>query len=387
MKFYFSILVIFIFIILGCSENKESQYIPTHLDSIPNDKNNMGLRGKVKTMDVYYFYPETETSLFVTTFKKGEKWNYNESHHLSVTFTENGQMLESSSYDVDDNYIASYKYIYEKGILRTKIDSSATNKSNALVAIVYQFDNKGNHLETVHKYADGTIREKELNTYDEDGQLLKSIDRETGLGEINDYDKNGNLIRKELLTDIISHAFSLTEYVYNSKNLLTEKREFYNKIELYKQYVYTYNDKDLLEDMKVYRYHVLEPYLDMHYEFKYDTENRLSAKYEVYKDSTSEVLAEYEYRNYPNGNLHFVIKNGSVIEEYDELGNLSTYKNITPGFEIIDDLDKNKYKLDHFRNWTEMKDFNDYVELGLEKPSGLIQITAPYVERKFTYYE
>jgi hypothetical protein len=85
--------------------------------------------------------------------------------------------------------------------------------------------------------------------------------------------------------------------------------------------------------------------------------------------------------------LHYVLKNNSVIEEYDKRGELKASKIVFPGYEIVEDSEKHKYTYDHYGNWTEIKTFDDFVELGMGRPSGLIQITRPYIERRFTYCE
>ena len=384
-KYYFlsvvAIVLFFIILSIVFFESRGSAYIPTPEDSIPNYKNNIGLNGKVKTMDIYYYFPKSEWSLFTPSFKKGERWECEGKNHIEIKFTEDGDLLQMYYYDLDGEFIAGTKYVYENGAVVAKIDSVDA------IATIHRFDKNGLHNETIERDAKGNEVERALNTYDDEGRLLKNIDRETGLGEINDYDKNGNLTRQELLTNISSHAFALTEYVYNNKNLLTEKKEYYNKKELYRKYQYEYNDKDLLIDMTVYQCYASDPYIESHYAYKYNEKNRLSAKYEFSEDGSKELVTEYEYRYYPNGNLSYVIQNGVVKERCNENGNLITHEQVTPGFEILEDSQKYNFKFDRFGNWTEIKNFGGYVQLGMREPSGLIQITEPYVERIFTYYE
>lgn len=388
MKSYFSTLIISIILLSGCNfQHKGSAYIPGPEDSIPNDKNSIGLKGKVKTMDVYYFRPQSESSFFTQSFKKGEKWDYKGKHHIATTFTENGQLLQETVYDINNNFIDGFRYVYKDGEVSIRIDSFAVVEQDALQTIVYKFGKNGKHLETIRKYANGIEEEREINTYDEDGRLLKNLDRRTGLGEINDYDKNGNLVRKELLTDIDSHGSALTEYDYNHKNLLTEKRQYYNKVKLQTKYTYAYNENDLLTDEKMYNYGFDKAILCSHYTYEYNKENRLSAKYEVNEDNNLELVADYEYRYSPTGTLRFVLRNKAVLEEYDEEGQLKISREVIPGYHIIEDSEKHKYNYDRFGNWTEIKKFEDYAELGLGRPSGLVQITGPYIERRFTYYE
>ena len=60
-------------IFAGCRQSP-LKYIPPTIDSVNNDKSRMGLNGKVKTLDIYYYRPENTSSFFSTKFKKGEKW-------------------------------------------------------------------------------------------------------------------------------------------------------------------------------------------------------------------------------------------------------------------------------------------------------------------------
>lgn len=383
---YFILIVISIILLSGCSnKNTAETYVLQPEDSIPNGKNNLGLKGKVKTMDIYYFSVKSETSLFSPSFKKGDKRDYEGIHHLQLLFDINGNLSQQNQYNRDRILVCKVDYEYgDWGHTRTET-IPATNPDELRI-ITYKYNKYGQLLDEVCRYGDGRVEERELNTYDDKGRLLKYLDRRTESGEINTYDKNGNLVRTELLTKIKAHAFALTEYDYNDKNILTEKREYYNKVDLYRRYIYTYNDRDLLIDEKTYEIWVSEKIPERHYTYQYNNEGRLSSEYKVDKEGNSELIAEYGYRYYPDSTLHYVLRNSKIIEKYDTKGALIANKETFPGFEIIKDgIDK--YKYDRCGNWTEIKKFEDFIELGMPRPSGLVQITRPYVERSFTYYE
>lgn len=53
----------------GCWQSP-LKYIPPRIDSINSDKSRMGLNGKVKTLDIYYYRPENTSSFFSVKFKK-----------------------------------------------------------------------------------------------------------------------------------------------------------------------------------------------------------------------------------------------------------------------------------------------------------------------------
>ena len=56
-------------IFAGCRQSPLKYILPT-IDSVNNDKSRMGLNGKVKTLDIYYYRPENTSSFFSTKFKK-----------------------------------------------------------------------------------------------------------------------------------------------------------------------------------------------------------------------------------------------------------------------------------------------------------------------------
>lgn len=86
-------------IFAGCRQSP-LKYIPPTIDSVNNDKSRMGLNGKVKTLDIYYYRPENTSSFFSTKFKKGEKWEEDGIHHYHFHFNIDGNLAQCNEYKI-----------------------------------------------------------------------------------------------------------------------------------------------------------------------------------------------------------------------------------------------------------------------------------------------
>ena len=73
----------------------------------------MGLNGKVKTLDIYYYRPENTSSFFTTKYKKGEKWEEDGIHHYHFHFNIDGNLAQCNEYDKQENIIRKTDYTYE----------------------------------------------------------------------------------------------------------------------------------------------------------------------------------------------------------------------------------------------------------------------------------
>ena len=96
----------------GCQQSP-LKYIPPTIDSVNNDKSRMGLNGKVKTLDIYYYRPENTSSFFSVKFKKGEKWEEDGIHHYHFHFNIDGNLAQCNEYDKQENIIRKTDYTYE----------------------------------------------------------------------------------------------------------------------------------------------------------------------------------------------------------------------------------------------------------------------------------
>lgn len=337
--------------LMGCESSSPSKYIPQAMDTVKCDKNNLGLNGRVKTMDIYYYRPENASTIFSTKFKKGEKWEEDGIHHYHLSFNKDGNFTQYIEYNLSGMPIRKTEYVYEPwGYTRTE------SRGNANYAIISKYNARGQLLETMHHYA---------NNHSNDH------------GEINTYDDRGNLISTEQ-TDGAAFKPALIEYDYNDENQMTEKREYYNKGELSAKTLYTHDADNLLTRAEKYEYlHRQTPKTSILYE--YSDSNRIVEEYQLGPDGNKELIAWCKHVYHPNGRLKTVIRNSFVEEEYDEQGRRV---NKTPGFEILCE-DYRNYEYDDKGNWVRTKNFKDYVDFG----TGLGRIVKPYVERSFTYYE
>lgn len=328
----------------GCRPSV-SKYIPQAIDSADNDKNRLGLSGKVKTMDIYYYRPEKTSSFFSLKFKKGEKWEEEGIHHYHLRFNTDGNFVEYCEYSKEGNVICKTDYTYEDwGHTSTLSYPGINNK------IVRKYNTRGQLLERIY------------------GDLY---------GEIHTYDGRGNLIRTEQIDGKL-YKPAVIEYDYNDKNLMTGKREYYNEGELSSSTVYEYAENDLLVEARTHDFYDLhEP--EMHFIYEYSDSNRVVQEYRVDADGNRELESWCRRKYHPNGKLKAVIRNSILQEEYDEQGRPVDRR---PGFEILY-KDFGNYEYDINGNWTEIKNFKDYVDLD----TGLGRILKPYVVRRFTYYQ
>jgi len=331
-------------IFAGCRQSP-LKYIPPTIDSVNNDKSRMGLNGKVKTLDIYYYRPENTSSFFSTKFKKGEKWEEDGIHHYHFHFNIDGNLAQCNEYDKQENIIRKTDYTYETWGHTSTLGFPKTNS---------------------------TI----VSKYNTDGKLLEIVYSDSH-GEINTYDDRGNLIRTKQIDGTIDKP-AMTEYDYNEHDLLVEKREYYNIGALSGKTVYEYDTNGLLAQTQVYDL-LSRDRSETHFIYEYSDSNRVVKKYRIDDEGNKELESWCKREYYPNGKLKTVVRNSIVQEKYDEQGRPIDER---PGFEILY-KDFQDYGCDANGNWIETKNFKDYVDFG----TGLGRILKPYVERIFTYYE
>ena len=331
-------------IFTGCQQSP-LKYIPPTIDSVNNDKSRMGLNGKVKTLDIYYYRPENTSSFFSVKFKKGEKWEEDGIHHYHFHFNIDGNLAQCNEYDKQENIIRKTDYTYETWGYTSTLSFPKTNS---------------------------TI----VSKYNTDGKLLEIVYSDSH-GEINTYDDRGNLIRTKQIDGTIDKP-AMTEYDYNEHDLLVEKREYYNIGELSGKTVYEYDTNGLLAQTQVYDL-LSRDRPETHFIYEYSDSNRVVKKYRIDDEGNKELESWCKREYYPNGKLKTVVRNSIVQEKYDEQGRPIDER---PGFEILY-KDFQDYGCDANGNWIETKNFKDYVDFG----TGLGRILKPYVERIFTYYE
>lgn len=337
----------------GC-QSSPPKYIPRAIDSVANDKNNLGLNGKVKTMDIYYYRPEKASSLFSVKFKKGEKWEEDGIHHHRLLFDTDGNMIQHHEYNLQGDAIRKVNYTYDS-LGHTRED----NFPGSGETIVRKYNSNGQLTEIMYHYGKNG---------------------ENDHGEINTYDDRGNLIRTEQ-TDGITFKPAMIEYGYNDRNLLVEERVYYSKGELSSKTIHEHDTSDLLIRTEIYNYLINKNIPEASFVYEYKDDNHLVEKYEIDADGNKELVSWREHRYYPDGKLKAIVRDSHLQESYDEQGRLIN-KNPTPGFEILRENSQD-YDYDHYGNWTKTKNFKDYVDFG----TGIGKFLKPYVERSFTYHE
>ncbi len=328
----------------GCRQSP-LKYIPPTIDSVDSDKGRMGLNGKVKTLDIYYYRSENTSSFFSVKFKKGEKWEEDGIHHYHFHFNIDGNLAQCNEYDKQENIIRKTDYAYETWGHTSTLSFPKTNS---------------------------TI----VSKYNTDGKLLEIVYSDS-YGEINTYDDRGNLIRTKQIDGTIDKP-AMTEYDYNEHDLLVEKREYYNIGELSGKTVYEYDTNGLLAQTQVHDL-LSRDMPETHFIYEYSDSNRVVEKYRIDGEGNKELESWCKREYYPNGKLKTVVRNSIVQEKYDEQGRPIDER---PGFEILY-KDFQDYDYDANGNWIETKNFKDYVDFD----TGLGRILKPYVERVFTYYE
>ncbi|WP_229127003.1 hypothetical protein [Bacteroides sp. 1001136B_160425_E2] len=147
----------------GCRQSP-LKYIPPTIDSVNNDKSRMGLNGKVKTLDIYYYRPENTSSFFSVKFKKGGKWEEDGIHHYHFHFNIDGNLVQCNEYDKQENIIRKTDYTYETWGHTSTLSFPKTNST-----IVNKYNTDGKLLEIVYSDSHG-----EINTYDDRGNLIRT---------------------------------------------------------------------------------------------------------------------------------------------------------------------------------------------------------------------
>ena len=131
-------------IFAGCRQSP-LKYIPPTIDSVNNDKSRMGLNGKVKTLDIYYYRPENTSSFVSTKFKKGEKWEEDGIHHYHFHFNIDGNLAQCNEYDKQENIIRKTDYTYETWKTMRRICNEEFIFAQSIYSSLYPFSSPNSH--------------------------------------------------------------------------------------------------------------------------------------------------------------------------------------------------------------------------------------------------
>jgi len=372
-------LFLLLLLIAGCKEKteKDAHFVvyDTSIDTIRCDRWELGLHGKVKTMDVYYYMPASKLSLSKPKFKRGELWDYNSYSHIHILFNEEGfkekELFLNSTGDTIRHTIRTYN---ENGY-REQYGSVRLNGRFMI----------------------------DLYVYDKAGRLLEDSDR------FYEYDEHGNLIRDEWkLRDNCSNCLERYTYDTDGKCIEMQKYDYNDEVTQYGVYTYSNNGKRL--NIREYEIEYTGgSRLKKHTIQDFDSRGNLVKEEIHYIDRDAPEGTEYDddpyvykYRyEYDNDRIIKKLDGyGNILEEYDKEGRLIG-PDLIPG---LDFAGKNlgRYTYDAYKNWTGEKEFVYYKRMSgyprggsfivrngmlTKVDNNTVEITRPWIEREFTYYE
>lgn len=299
------ILIVFVFILLGCEK------------SVKNDLKENGLNGNVKSIRIKYGRAVEKFGEIVID----ENDRY--SNDIDILYNKLGKKIEEISYDTDGS-------IYGR--------------------VTYEFNKKWNILKINYHKKDGSTEVEEPYKYDEDGNLVDEG------GDNYKYDKMGNRIESsEYLNGKVNEKI---KFKYDEKGRILE-RDHYNYsglgLDYYKyKFRYTNENKDLERHMYNSDGILIEKVVQVWTEkgvvrdpIEYYDYHSLNLKFHLstYYDKGTEIDI-----------LRYNTKEGKVVDEpmehilikFDDKGNMIEYTE--------DDHKTNKfvYEYDKKGNWTRM---------------------------------
>lgn len=140
--------------------------------------------------------------------------NGNEIGKIINKYDDQGNIIESTEYDIDDKVKEKYYYTFNGKLL---LDKTKYILGNFIYKEYYSYDSKGNLVEIKKEQPKGNVFVSNIYKYDKEGNLIEE--------EWNDDNQNEN---------------SIKTYFYNEKGIL-EKVEVYYALYRYKiQYRYEY---------------------------------------------------------------------------------------------------------------------------------------------------
>ncbi len=235
MKLLNNILILFIFVFVGCSSLNKIQYQKTDLQKL-------NLKGKLKSFEYFTYSPIVNENIGVKKNKRveGVLKNY------KVIFNEQGNKLRVNEYSLDGKvrYITKHKY-NQKG---QKIEEIGFDSEGILEKRTFKYDEK-NRLNKVFFYNPKELEMKCVYEYDLKNKQLKysfyDLDnKENFIFEyIEKYDKKQNVI--EIVEYNVNHKLKLKtlfEYNKNQDKILAKRYNSYK--ELKNTFSYKYEKYD-----------------------------------------------------------------------------------------------------------------------------------------------
>jgi len=235
-----------------------------------------GLKGKVKTIHVFYFDKADEKTLAInplTILKKDTSKhliiNYDENGYLAQHIMSNGKILLINRYDSLSNTVICSKYSEDDKII--SLDTSL-------------LDENGNRVEDIYK------------SYDTDGGLSRTS---------YNIDVKGNMLESDTYTNG-KFAYKWT-YKYDESGNRIEDDQFYLLDSFIQKWVYKYDDKRNNIEMGLYTDSLVE-----RYEYKYNDRGNMIAESHYGSDDKLIESASYKYDFDDKGNWIRCIANGKM---------------------------------------------------------------------------
>lgn len=254
---------------------------------IENDWQKNDLKGTVQSSTMVQYEVKEEWGSIVKTYpSKSLIKDYQKN------FDKEGNLIENKFYDGDD-------------VLR-------------VTKITYLYDEKGNQLEELQRYEDGTFFRCETYQYDDRGRMIEKNIYWTDSSMLArctyTYDEGNYLIESNLV--YAQGVPSKYEYIYNAQGMLIQENYYRGENQIQMKRIYTYDEKGNLIEYS--EYDELDIFVEK-YTYSYDTlGNLIESNYYNYD------LILFKREKFDiNGNW---IESGSVSRRivYDAQGNWVT---------------------------------------------------------------
>jgi hypothetical protein len=236
-------------------------------NKIKNDLSELNLKGKVKTLTEIEYKVSPNTG----KIKEGDML-----YKYIYSFNENGNLIETNSYDPDGNLDGKYTYSYDN-IKGNKTEMTSYNPDGSSdERCAYKYDSKGNLIQEIWYYPDGSISKKYNYKYDDKGNEIA----------MNRYDFHDSLICKD-------------SYKYNDKGEKIEWNHFNlsppTDGTLSKKVIFKYDEK---ENINVESIYLADGSFEC-FSYKYDYKKKGNWKKEtIYKNGLPQYITERNIKYY-----------------------------------------------------------------------------------------
>lgn len=292
-----------LFIIYQCQSTEDLKGVKAI-----SDLEEMELNGKVKSLEEVKYKASRNTK--TNEFMKMGKLKINSLHAVYV-FNEEGNLKNTTWYDVDGNEGRQEKYEYKpkkKEIVVTSYDAEGEKTSKR----IDKYDKKGNKIEHLVYMGDEKEPYRETFKYDEAGNIIKEVAEKADGPIVIDYsyDDKGSLIEQRQTQNdelMMKETFQYDDEGGLIKSEQDERRIVYGGLMYQKFYE---KDKEIerrvLEDKK----------LKNRYEYKYDDYGNEIGFTEYDPDGNITLQEEVKYEYGDTDWLKEIPLNSSGVPKY-----------------------------------------------------------------------